>query len=107
MRGEQGAHELSRDALRWGHGNEMQEAVQAENKEDCTRQIAGDCGNGFHNRVLLLDRQPFHGVNHIDVNTIDDVYSLEIQVFYEPRPSGSGTRLASNDEGDARPDEVC
>ena len=38
---------------------------------------------------------------------IDDVYFWEIQVFYEPRHSGSGPRLADNDEGDARPDEVC
>src|SRR6266853_4333092 len=58
-------------------------------------------------QVLLLDWQPFHGVNHIDVNPIDDVYFLEIQVFYEPRHSRSGPRLASNDEGDARPNEVC
>jgi MarR family 2-MHQ and catechol resistance regulon transcriptional repressor len=28
-----------------------------------------------------LDWQPFHGVNHIDANTIDDVYFWEIQVF--------------------------
>src|ERR1700676_1207772 len=47
-----------------------------------------------------------HGLNHIDLNTIDDVYFLEIQVFYEPRYSRSGPRLASNDEGDARTDEV-
>src|SRR5205085_7253101 len=50
--------------------------------------------------------QPFHGVNPIDVNTIDDVYFLEIQVFYEPRLSRNGPRLASIDEGDARPDQV-
>jgi MarR family 2-MHQ and catechol resistance regulon transcriptional repressor len=48
-----------------------------------------------------LDWQPFHGVNHIDANTIDDVYFLEIQVFYEPRHSRRGPRLARNDEGDA------
>src|SRR6202521_652751 len=60
-----------------------------------------------HKRVLLWDWQPFHGVNHIDANKIDDVYFLKIQVFYEPRHSRSGPRLASNDEGDARPNEVC
>src|SRR6202040_3591947 len=58
-------------------------------------------------RFSFFDWQPFHGVNHIDLNTIDEVYFLEIQVFYEPRHSRTGPRLASNDEGDARPDEVC
>src|SRR4029077_18228773 len=58
MRGVQGTHELSRDAPRRGQGNEVQKAVQAENKEDHARQIAGDCGNGSHNRVLLFSWQP-------------------------------------------------
>jgi hypothetical protein len=107
MRGVQGAHELSCNAPGRGKGNEVQEAVQAENKKDYARQISGDCGSGSHNWVLLLDWQPFHGVNHLDVNTLDDVYFLEIQVFYEPRHSRSGPRLASDDEGDARPNEVC
>src|ERR1700730_15673939 len=89
-----------------GRGNEVQEAVQAENKKDHARQISGNCGSGFHNRVLLLDWQPFHGVNHIDVNIVDEVYFWEIQVFYDARLSRDGPRLASNDEGDARPDEV-
>src|SRR5438445_8793396 len=53
-----------------------------------------------------FDWQPLHGVNHIEVNTIDDVYFWEIQVFYEPRHSRDRPRLASNDEGDARPDKV-
>src|ERR1700685_2140401 len=44
--------------------------------------------------------------NPIDVNRIDVIYLLEIQVFYEPRQSGSGPRLAGNDEGDARPNKV-
>src|SRR6202047_1197811 len=35
----------------------------------------------FINRVLLLDWQPLHGVNHIYVNTIDGVYFWEIQIF--------------------------
>src|SRR5258706_14265028 len=81
MRGVQGAHELSCNASRRGKGNKVQEAVQAENKKDYARQISGDCGSGSHNRVLLLDWQPFHGVNHIELNTIDDIYFLEIQVF--------------------------
>jgi hypothetical protein len=55
----------------------------------------------------VLQEQPFHGVNHIDANTIDDVYFWEIQFFYDARLSRHGPRLASNDEGDARPDEVC
>jgi hypothetical protein len=47
-----------------------------------------------------------HSANHLDVNIIDDVYFWEIQVFYDARLSRDGPRLASNDEGDARPDEV-
>src|SRR6267154_2564392 len=85
MRGVQGAHELSRDASRRGHGNEVQKAVQAENKKDHARQISGDCGSGFHNRVLLFDWRPLHGANHIDVNIVDDVYFGEIQVFFMTR----------------------
>src|SRR5947209_14649553 len=81
MRCVKGAHELSRNAPRRGKWNEVQEAVEAENKEDHARQISGNCGSGSHNRVLLLDWRPFYGVNHIDLNTIDDVYFLEIQVF--------------------------
>src|ERR1700692_4503346 len=81
------AHELSANAPRRGHGNEVQEAVQTENKKDHARQISGDCGSGFHNRVLLLDWHSFHGVNHIDINIIDDVYFWEIQVFYDARLS--------------------
>src|ERR1700722_12902765 len=55
----------------------------------------------------LLDWQPLHGVNHIDVNRIDEVYFREIQIFYDARHSRDGPRLAGNDEGYARPDEVC
>src|SRR5258705_9928171 len=106
MRGIEDAHELSRNAPRRGKWNEVQEAVQAENKKGHARQISGDCGSGSHNRVLLFDWQPLHGVNHIAVNRTDDVYFLEIQVFYDPRHSRGGPRLAGNDEGDARPDEV-
>src|SRR6267142_1688071 len=58
MRGVQGAHELSRDASRRGQRNEVQKAVQSENKKDHARQISGNCGSGSHNRVLLLDWQP-------------------------------------------------
>src|SRR5437763_17165686 len=81
MRRIEGAHELSCNALRWRKGNKTQEAVQAENKKDHARQIAGNCGSDSHNRVLLLNWQPFHGVNHIDVNMIDEVCLWRIQVF--------------------------
>src|SRR5579862_3734617 len=100
MRCIQCAHELSCEASRRGHRNEVQEAVQTENKEDHARQIASNYRSRFHNRFLLLDWRPSHGVNHLDVNTIDDVYFLEIQVFYDARLSRHGPRLARNDEGD-------
>src|SRR4029077_20448923 len=82
MRCVQGAHELPCEAARRGHGNEVQEAVQAENKKDHARQISGDYGSGFHNRVLLLDWQPLHGANHLDLNRIDGVYFKRIQGFF-------------------------
>src|SRR6267154_3945669 len=100
MRRIKGTHELPCDASRRGQRNEVQEAIQSENKKDYARQISGNCGNGSHNRVLLLDWQPFHGVNHIDVDIIDGVYLEEIQEFYEPGQAGTGARLAGNDEGD-------
>jgi hypothetical protein len=46
------------------------------------------------------DSQP---VRHFGCTT----YFWEIQVFYDPRQSRDGPRLVNNDEGDARPDEVC
>ena len=68
--------------------------LEAENKEDHARQISGDYGNGFHNRVLLFDWQPFHGVNHIYLNIVDEVYFWEIQFSYDARLSSDGPRLA-------------
>src|ERR1700719_2755464 len=53
MRDIKGAHELSCDATRRGQGNEVQKAVQADNKEDHTCQVLGDQGNGSHNWILL------------------------------------------------------
>src|SRR5258708_4664144 len=53
VRGVQGTHELSRDAPRRGQGNEVQKAVQAENKKDHTCQVLGDQGSGSHNWILL------------------------------------------------------
>src|SRR4051812_28660891 len=36
------------------------------------------------------------------------MYTLgRFRFFYDPRYSRGGPRLANNDEGDARPDEVC
>jgi len=81
MRGVQGAHELSRDAPRRRQGNEVQEAVQAENKEDHTRHASGDRGNGSHNRFSFGLTTIKHGVNAIDINIIDVVYFWKIQVF--------------------------
>src|SRR5260370_28667859 len=106
MRGIEGAHELSCNATRRGKGNEVQEAVEAENKKDHACQISGDYGSSSHNWVLLFDWLPLHDVNYIDVNIVDGVSLWRIQVFYDARLSRDGSRLASNDEGDARPDEV-
>src|SRR5260370_1014762 len=53
VRGVQGAHELSCDASRRGQRNEVQEAVQAENKKDYARQISCNGGSGSHSPVLL------------------------------------------------------
>src|SRR6202049_659252 len=106
MRGVEGTHELSRDAPRRGQGNEVQKAVQAENKKDHARQISGDCGNGSHDRILLFDWQPLHGVNPIDVDIVDDVYFGRIQESYGPRYSGDVARLARHVEGDARVDAL-
>ncbi len=44
---------------------------------------------------------------YIDVNRIDDVYFLGIQVFYDPKYSRDGARLAGHDEGDARPERYA
>jgi hypothetical protein len=38
-----------------GRGDEVQEAVEAENKKDHARQISGNDGSGSHNWVLLFD----------------------------------------------------
>src|SRR6516165_5002331 len=49
VRGVQGAHELPGNTSRRGKGDEIQKAVQAEDKKDHARQIPGDCGSGSHN----------------------------------------------------------
>src|SRR6202051_661126 len=54
MRCVQCAHELSCKASRRGKGNEVQEAVEAENKKDHARQMSGDYGSDSHNWVLLF-----------------------------------------------------
>jgi hypothetical protein len=73
VRGIQRAHELSRDASRRRHRNEVQEAVQAENHKDYARQVSGDRGQGSHN-VFLSVTIMNHVVNHIEVNIVDGVY---------------------------------
>src|ERR1700722_5839600 len=107
MRCVQCAHELSCNAPRRGHWNEVQEAVEAENKKDHARQISGDYGSGSHKPGSPFRLAPLHDVNYIDVNRIDGVCFWEIQLFYDARLSRDGPRLAGNDEGDARSDEVC
>src|SRR6266478_2184442 len=81
MRDIKGIHELTSNTRWRGKGNEVQEAVQPHHKKDHARQISGDYGSGFHNRVLLFDRRQCIGVTYIDVNRIDDVCFWEIQVF--------------------------
>src|SRR5437660_3823949 len=60
MRDIKGTHELTSNTRWRGKGNEVQEAVQPNNKKDHARQISGDYGSGSHNLVLLLDRPPLH-----------------------------------------------
>src|SRR5690242_19790556 len=47
-----------------------------------------------------------NGLNHIEVNTIDDIYFWEIQVFYGAKLSRHGARLARDVESNACPNEV-
>jgi hypothetical protein len=54
----------------------------------------------------FFDWRPLHGVNPLDVNIVDGIYFEKIQESYGPRHPEVGPRLACNDEGDARPDEV-
>src|SRR5260370_5555854 len=106
MRGEQGTHELSCDAPRRRKGDEVQEAVQAENKKDHARQISGDCRHGSHNSSPFQLAAINHGANHIYVNIVDGVYFGKIQESYGPRYSGDVARLARYVEGDARVDAL-
>src|SRR6266436_5590156 len=107
MRCVQCAHELSCNAPRRGKGDEVQEAVEAENKKDHAGQISGDYGSGFHNLVLLSIWR--HYMTSIILMSIELMgYASErFSFFYDARLSRDGPRLASDDEGDARPDEVC
>src|SRR5580658_6801972 len=107
VRGIQGTHELTSDASRRRQRNEVQEAIQAENKEDRTRQIAGDYVNGAHDQVLLFGSAAIsYGAKHIDVNIVDGVYFGKIQESYGPRYSGDVARLAGHVEGHARVDAL-
>jgi hypothetical protein len=54
IRGVQATHELSRDAPRPRQGNEVQKAVQAEDKKDHARKISRDCRYGFITGSRLL-----------------------------------------------------
>src|SRR5215470_3365617 len=49
---------------------------------------------------------PLYGVKYIDENRFDLGILLGDSGFYDPKQSRNGPRLASNDEGDARPDKV-
>src|SRR3981081_1581175 len=49
---------------------------------------------------------PLYGVKYIDDNRIDLGILQRGCSFYDPKQSRNGPRLASDDEGDARPDQV-
>src|SRR5438309_16601 len=106
MRDIQGVHELSSNARRRGKGNEVQEAVQPHNKKDHARQISGDYRSGSHNGFPFRRGAIALASTYIDINTIDDDILLGDSGFYDPKHSRDGPRLASDDEGDARPDRV-
>src|SRR6516225_6096922 len=106
MRDIKRVHELSRDASRWGKGNEVQEAVQPHNKKDHARQISGDYGSGSHNGFSFsIGTIALASCILISIQLM--MYTLgRFRFFYDPRHSRDGSRLASNDEGDALPEKV-
>src|SRR6476620_219014 len=106
MRCVQGAHELPCEAPRRGKGNEVQEAVQTENKKDHARQISGDFESGSHNQVSFwIGHHPMASILLTSIELM--TYTSEgFRFFYDARLSRDGPRLAGDDEGDARPDEV-
>ena len=106
MRDIKGTHELTSNTRWRGKGNEVQEAVQPHNKKDHARQISGDYGSGSHNGFSFSTGRHCIGVTYIDIKTIDDDILLGDSGFYDPKHSRDGPRLASDDEGDARPDKV-
>src|SRR6516165_4696979 len=106
MRDIKGTHELCSNARRRGKVNEVEEAVQPHNKKDHARQISGDYGSGSHNQ-FSFSTGAVALASYILTSIKLMMYTLErFRVFYDPRQSRDGPRLASNDEGDARPDEV-
>src|ERR1700724_2749243 len=108
MGGIEGTHELSRNAPRRGKRNEVQEAVQAENKEDHAHQISGDCGSGFHKTGSPFECRRLTMASIILISIKLMAYtSRGFRFFHGPRHSNAGARLACHDEGDARPDKVC
>src|ERR1700719_3932526 len=49
---------------------------------------------------------PLYGVKYIDAKRLDLGILQGGRSFYDPKLSRNGSRLASDDEGDARPDKV-
>src|ERR1700750_2054745 len=106
MGDEQRSHELSRDAT-WGwERNEVQETIQAEDQEDHSCKVSGDCRCGFH-RVLLRLMIITIDANYIDDNTTDGIFFWKIQVIYAPRRSKHGPRLARHGQSDACAYPLC
>src|SRR4030095_6236387 len=89
-----------------GRGIKVRKPVRPKTRKITPARYRAITEAVFITRFSFLDWQPFHGINHIDVNPIDVIYFGGIQVFYDARLSRHGPRLAGNDEGDARPDEV-
>src|SRR5712671_5545092 len=99
------AHELSCDAPRRRQRNEVQEAVQAENKKDHARQVSGDYGIGSYNRFSFwIGSHSMASSLLISIQLMSYTFR-GFRLFYDP-PSADGSCLARYDEGDARPDKV-
>src|SRR5215467_15453439 len=107
MREVKRTHELCRNAPRRGKGNEVQEAVQPHNKKDHARQISSDYGSGSHNRFSFSINAITLASYLLSSIQLMIYTSRGFRVFYDPRQSSDGSRLASDDEGDARSDKVC
>src|SRR2546423_9608074 len=105
MRDIKGTHELTSNPRWRGKGNEVQEAVQPHNKKDHARQISGHYGSGSHN-WFSFSIGAIALASYILKSIELMIYtSGRFRVFYDPRQSRDGPRLAGNDEGDPCPDE--